>query len=511
MPVITMSQANQRILLYSLVIFISSALLLVQEIVAGRLIAPYVGVSLYTWTAVVGVILAGMSLGNWLGGVWADRGAGERAAGSVLLGAALASLAIPWLLTLIAPGVQQAELSLLSASLLLVLGLFFIPAVLLGVVTPLLTTLALKLSDRTGHIVGRMHALAALGSILGTFLAGYWLIQALGSMKVILLTALLLFLLALPLLRRQGGIAIGAALLLASMLGLMTQLRGGYSQYCDDESAYFCLRVVSEEWQLPAGEVRSLILDHLLHGANHASEPTLLVSPYVQLMDELVVRQFPEERALDYFFIGGGAYTQPRAALARNAGHRVTVAELDPAVTRMAQQRLFVDTKAMQIHHLDARVLLSRQSGHRYDVIVGDAFHDIAIPYHLITLEFAELVRQHLKPDGIYTINVVDTFPGGQLVRAMVKTLQQAFPSVQVWLDRLPEENARVTYVISAALEQPGPAMITASRGLPGRWFNITEPLLQTGTPLAQLPLLTDDHAPVERLMADLFLTPAGQ
>ncbi len=505
-----MKQPSRRILLYSVVIFTSSALLLVQEIVAGRLIAPYVGVSLYTWTAVLGVILAGMSLGNWLGGVWADRGAGERAAGSVLLGAALASLAIPWLLTLIAPSVQQAGLSLLSASLLLVLGLFFIPAILLGVVTPLLTTLALKLSDRTGHIVGRMHALAALGSIVGTFLAGYWLIQTLGSLRVVLLTALLLFLLALPLMRR-GGVAVAGALLVAGMIGLLTQSRGGYNEYCDDESAYFCLRVVSEEWRMPAGEVRSLILDHLLHGANHDSEPTLLVSPYVQLMDELVIRQFPEGRPLDYFFIGGGAYTQPRAALAQQAGHSATVAELDPAVTRMARERLFVDTNGMEIHHLDARVLLARQSQRMYDVIVGDAFHDIAIPYHLVTREFAELVRDHLRADGLYTLNVVDTFPDGRLIRAMVKTLREVFPDVQVWLDQLPEENVRVTYVISAATEQPAPAMISASRGLPGRWLNITEPLLKSGAPLDELPLLTDDHAPVERLMADLFTSAKGQ
>ncbi len=506
-----MTPASRKILLYSLVIFLSSALLLVQEIVAARLIAPYVGVSLYTWTAVVGVVLAGMSLGNWLGGAWADRGAGERAAGFVLLGAALASLAIPWLLTLAAPVVQQAELGLLSASLLLVLALFLAPAILLGVVTPLLTTLALKLSGRTGHIVGRMHALAALGSIAGTFLAGYWLIQTFGSLRVILGTAVLLFLLALPLLRRAAPRAGGSAVLLALVIGLLTQGRGGYAAYCDQESAYFCIRVVSEEWDMPPGELRSLVLDHLLHGANHDTEPTLLAAPYVQLMDELVRVHWPHGRPLDWFFIGGGAYTQPRAVLAQNAAHRVTVAELDPAVTRIAREQLFVDTEAMTIRHLDARVLLSRQPEARYDVIVGDAFHDIAIPYHLVTLEFARQVKRHLRPGGLYTLNVVDAFPDGRLVRAMVKTLQQVFSEVRVWLDQMPEENVRVTYVISAADNRRTPEVMRAARGLPRTWLDITEPLLATGTPLADLPLLTDDHAPVEQLMAELFLTPMGQ
>ena len=141
-------------------------------------------------SALIGVILAGLSVGNWLGGVWADRGAGGRAAGWTLIAAGLASFAILLILSLVAPAIQRSQISLLGASLLLVCALFFLPALLLGVVTPLLTTLSLRLSPRTGHIVGMMHALAALGSIAGTFIAGYWLIPAFGSRAVVIASAL---------------------------------------------------------------------------------------------------------------------------------------------------------------------------------------------------------------------------------------------------------------------------------------------------------------------------------
>ena len=160
---------------YGATIFLSSAILLVLEIVAGRLIAPYVGVSIYSWTSIIGVILAGLSLGNWLGGRWADREGGEKAVGLVLMLAAVFCIASLLMLTLVAPVLQSSQLDLISSSFFYVLSMFFIPAVLLGVVTPLLTTLALRLDQRIGHIVGRMHALAALGSILGTFITGYWL------------------------------------------------------------------------------------------------------------------------------------------------------------------------------------------------------------------------------------------------------------------------------------------------------------------------------------------------
>ncbi len=275
-----------RIAWYGLTIFLSSAFLLVLEILAGRLIAPYVGVSLYTWTAIIGVILAGLSLGNWLGGIWADRGGKELAAGITLALAGLFSLGILALLTLVAPLIEARAMTLLGASFFYVLALFFMPAVLLGVVTPLLTTLALGLDRRTGHIVGRMHALAALGSILGTFLTGYLLIQYLGTRGIVIGTALGLFLLALPFFKGTSRLVPAAVLAAAVGLVLLTQARNGFSNPCDRESTYFCIRVVDESERAPFGVARSLVLDHLVHGTNHESEPGLLLAPYVQLMDK---------------------------------------------------------------------------------------------------------------------------------------------------------------------------------------------------------------------------------
>ena len=111
-----MDSDRRRIALYAAIVFMSSALLLVLEIVAARLIAPYVGVSLYTWSAVIGIVLAGLSIGNALGGVWADRRATDVAAGAVLLGAGLAALAIPWLLLWAARGLEAYALSILGTS-----------------------------------------------------------------------------------------------------------------------------------------------------------------------------------------------------------------------------------------------------------------------------------------------------------------------------------------------------------------------------------------------------------
>ena len=497
---------GRTLLGYSLTVLISSALLLVLEIVAGRLAAPYVGVSLYTWTAIIGVILAGLSIGNWLGGVWADRGAGPPAVGLVLAAGGLWCLLGLALLDLLGVTIQGRELTLLQASFGFALVLFFIPAALIGVVTPLLTTLALRLDPRAGHVVGRMHALAAIGSIGGTFAAGWWLVQTIGSRAVVLSVGLALLALAAPFLWRvKRTVQIGLGLLVLAA-GLVLGLHGAMADSCDEESAYFCIRVVDRSADLPFGEARGLVLDHLLHGINHRQDPALLIAPYVQALDVLAQTRFGAryQAGLDWFFAGGGAYSLPRAVQAQSPASQITVAELDPEVTRIARERLFLTPGNMRIIHRDARVALRLEPG-PFDVIVGDVFHDVAIPPHLVTREFAALVRERLIPDGLYLLNVVDAFPDPRLIKAVVKTLGTEFAHVDIWMEGAPEHE-RVTFIVSATNGPPLPERIDAASGLPRTWYRATDAVMGFGISPAQLPVLTDDYAPVEGLIAELLI-----
>ncbi|WP_462328506.1 fused MFS/spermidine synthase [Thiohalocapsa halophila] len=495
---------------YGATVFASSALLLVLEIVAGRLIAPYVGVSLYTWTSIIGVILAGLSLGNWLGGVWADKGADSRSVGWVLAAGGLYCLLSLAILNPLGAAVQSQGLTLLSASFTFAAVLFFVPAALIGIVTPLLTTLALRLDPRAGHVVGRMHALAAIGSIAGTFAAGYWLVQSFGTRAVVLGSGLALLALGAPFLR--GSARPAQALLLVGVLaaGLLAVLRDGLVSSCDRESAYFCIRVVERPDLAPPGMARGLVLDHLLHGINHLAEPDLLIAPYVHGLDELAYAHFLSayDDGLDWFFAGGGAYSQPRAVQALSPAASVTVAELDPMVTLTAAESLGLRPAGMTIEHRDARLALA-DSDETFDVIVGDVFHDVAIPYHLVTREFAALVRERLAPDGLYLMNVVDTFPDPRLIKAIAKTLETQFRHVDIWMDQAPED-PRVTFIVSANNGPRLPRTVPARRGFERAWSRMTEDLMAYGTPPAEIPLLTDDYAPVERLIAGLLLGEDG-
>jgi predicted MFS family arabinose efflux permease len=164
---------------------------MVLELVAGRIIAPYVGASLYTWTSVIGVILAGMSLGNYLGGRFADRWASPRFLGSTFVVASLLSLSV---IALDRLGILVNVGGPLILEIVVVIAvLFFLPATVLGTISPVVAKLALRDLESTGRTVGRIYAAGSAGSIVGTFATGFLLIAWLNTHAIVLLVSLVLF------------------------------------------------------------------------------------------------------------------------------------------------------------------------------------------------------------------------------------------------------------------------------------------------------------------------------
>src|SRR5487761_665455 len=164
-----------------LVVFVASGCTLILEIVAGRIVAPVVGVSLYTWTSVIGVVLAGISLGNYTGGLVADRGVARRTLGIILALGGVSSLAVlP--LTRIMTNYQYPEgTSLVVKIVALTAVVFFPPAFIVSMTTPVVIKLSLKDLGHTGGVVGRIYAISTCGSIFSTFLTGFVLIAFFGT------------------------------------------------------------------------------------------------------------------------------------------------------------------------------------------------------------------------------------------------------------------------------------------------------------------------------------------
>ncbi len=491
----------------ALAVAVNAAAAMILEIVAGRLLAPYFGMSLYTWTTVIGVVLAGLAAGHWIGGRLAGvegRRLTRRLSAAFWLGALTSALVLP-ILSLLVGGTGLRALPPAPAIALSGFAAFFLPSLLAGLVQPIATKLALEMTGHiSGRVIGRMLAMGALGSILGTFLAGFVLISFIGSAGTVWLVAATNAVLGAMFMSRWAGtVALSVTAALAGAFALGAPGWAAFQTPCDHESRYFCIQIDPAD-ELTGRPSRLMALDHLVHSINDRDDPRLLASPYLHLVDEIALRRFaagPESA----FFVGGGGFTLPRAWQDRWPAARLTVAEIDPEVTELARTELWLRPgPGMTILERDARLALHFDRG-SYDVIFGDAFRDIAIPAHLVTREFHDLVAARLSERGFYVLNVVDNPSAPRLLASLVLTLTHSFAAVEVWVAPADISDARRgTFIVYAAQAPSGlPKQLRAREGYARDWAQID---------LARLPVetlgvtLTDDFAPVDRLLADLWL-----
>lgn len=497
-------------------VFLVSANTLVLEIAAGRMLAPYVGMSLYTWTAIIATVLAGLSAGHWLGGRLADasiRTCHRRLSAALTLAAATTLACLP-LVRLLSPVLVGGIADSVLAITLLSLALFFLPSLFAGIVSPILTRLALeRAGGRHGRVLGRMFAAGAAGSIFGTLASGFLFIAWIGTIGTVLAVAALFLALALAALpaswqraapRLAGA---GAVLLSAALPALWGWSTGGLAGACNEESRYFCIRVVDIDGEDDA-PARLMVLDHLGHGINDRDRPTVLHSPYMELADRLAARRLAGRKNFSALFIGGGAYTLPRAWAARYPAARMDVFEIDPAVTRMARLYLWApEGGRLSVEHRDARFALqARPAAPTWDVAFGDAFKDISVPVHLVTKEFAREVAARLTGGGIYIVNVVDNGLEPVFLWSMVRTLGGVFPSVEVWvdLDQM-RSGGRATYVVLAARTPSPSGRLAGGPPFHRQWFRWPPGDLERRIDRPDVVTLTDDYAPVDRLLAGLI------
>jgi spermidine synthase len=217
----------------------------------------------------------------------------------------------------------------------------------------------------------------------------------------------------------------------------------------------------------------------------------------------------PEEQRV--LVIGGGGYTFPRCARTEVKSSKIEVVEIDPGVTEVAYEHLWLDPALGIItHNMDGRQFVAERAppGH-YHLVTLDAVNDLSVPYHLLTKEFNDAVKRILTPDGVYLLTVIDMLEDGQLWKAAVHTLRETFPHVEVLTPHAYDPNTQQVYVIYAAqspldLEQlhatltaqgvPEPYTRRLPEGEPVRLLGKSKPLI-----------LTDQFAPVDQLMAEVF------
>lgn len=474
-------------------VLLTSAAVLVLEVLVARLVAPFVGLTLETYTAAIGVALAGIAGGAAMGGRLADAVDPRRWLGPVTaLGGALLLTARPLVLAL-GPGMFGSALGTVF-----LVGVAAGPAVVaLAAVTPGVIKLRLRSLEETGTTVGRLSAIGTLGALAGTFLTGFVLLSAFPTSRILLLVGLVLVLVGIvlavalpPRVERPAIRPLAGLLLLVAASATWLVISDGP---CERETRYYCAAVVADPERTGG---RTLVLDGLRHSYVDLDDPAYLEFSYAKRIGDVLASR--PDGPLDVLHIGLGGATLPRHLATVRPGSRNTVLEVDPGVLALDRERLgLVTGPNLSVVIGDARTSIAEQPTDAYDVVVGDAFGGLAVPWHLTTREMVAQVDRVLRPGGVYVLNVID-HPPAKFVRAETATLRTIFEEVVLFgTDAQADGDEGGNYVLVAS-DAPVPrdqlAALAAERGAADRPHD-------TDDFVRGAQVLTDDDAPVDQLL----------
>jgi len=557
-------RAEGRALL--LVVFVCGAVLMAFEIVGSRILAPTFGSTVFVWGSLIGVFLGALSLGYALGGRLADRFPRLFVLGAIIAGAGVIVLLVPLYAPACCRWVEGAGPGHRWNPLVASVVLFFVPSVLMGMVSPFAVRLQARSVATVGNVAGRLYSLSTLGSIAGTLLATFWLVPSYGTSNITKGLGLLLVAVAvvamLPgirarLARGKGKAAALGTLLVVVAIGLLLIPAPSAIQLDDDESLIFetdspyqHIGVVLRPWTYGGGEQWSL----QLRFDKYIESEILLASgdpdnlrprePYesgAKYTDTLHLPFIFNPDARRVLIVGGGGGVVP-TIFARDYPQlqRIDVVEIDPDVVEVSERYFGFrpDGRRIKVTVMDGRVYL-RETDQTYDIIILDAFTGGRPPFHLLTRECLESARRRLSDRGVLHINIISALEGPRspLFWALLKTMvavfgrqsvyvfpkwyDQRWGSGEVWRSGINIELLALNFPTSPS-PRPKSSLIEDAQRLilKERRIKIGSVLqhVQNHLPIAELlpgpgesgrpewrsaPVLTDDFAPVDNMVID--------
>lgn len=487
-----------------LIVFSSGAVVMILELAGSRVLAPYLGTSLFVWTSLIGIILGSLSLGYFWGGKLADKQATYKQFSTIMFIAAIfiaiSAFGKTGILEFLSQNLKNIRLSSVLSSIIL-----FSPAsIFLGMVSPYAVKLKLQNIKTSGRTVGNLYAISTIGSIVGTFLAGFFLISLFGNTKLLILLSIITLLASI--LAFTENFAKSKILLICLLGGYLGTL---YIQdsllaqagYIDLDTDYNHATIYNSQDPETGKPTKLLMIGTTANSAMFLDNSEDLVFPYSKFYD-LAAHFNPDfKKAL---ILGGGAYSYPKYFLKKFPQASIDVVEIDPKLTGLAKQYFNLkEDPRLTIYHEDGRIFLNKTEN-KYDVLFGDAFNSYySIPYQLTTQEATQKIYDHLNENGIAIINIITSIEGpkGQFLRAEYATYKSVFPQVYVFATRYPDQPLTVQNIILVALKnKTQPSFETKDETIKKLLENLHH------NPISQdTPILTDDFAPVDQYISEIL------
>jgi len=507
-------KTKDRLLLAS--VFVTGAAVLIIEITAIRILAPYYGNTIYTASSVIGIVLAALSLGYYLGGVVSDQYPHYRVFYGIIVLSGFLVFFIQILAVTLLP-FFSLFFSLASGPFISSLFLFFIPAFFLGTISPFAIKLCHKAldekniapgSDKVGKQSGQVFFWSTFGSIVGSLLSGFVLIPRFGIDSIIIGTGIILGLWGLAgfsCFSKNKRVSLFVVLLFLSELLFLrfyfTEVKG---LVYEKDGLYEKIRIIDGVWK--GRKTRFLLEDRSLASAMYLDSDELVYdyTKYYGLY-KLFVPQ--PARAL---VIGGGAYSIPKALLKDVPGIKIDVTEIEPELFELSQKYFNLqETDRLANHSEDGRRFLNKQR-EEYDIIISDVYYSFfSIPIHFTTREFFSLVKKRLSQGGVFIGNFSGSLnkKSPSFIWSEIKTFKNVFPNSYFFAVDSPQ-SARPQNIIFLAvngakqfdfgqnfLENPLPAIAD----LPSKNIDTSN------SNLSEYQEITDNFSPVEYLISKVI------
>jgi spermidine synthase len=467
---------------------ITGAAIMVLELTAFRLYAPYFGYSIYVWAIMISVVMAALAAGYAIGGWVADCSRTDLPLYTIILLSDVYQMAIIHIVgSLLAELAQQGDL---SGTLMATLIIFAPPMGALATVAPFIT----RLLARAGHVgstAGNVYALATVGGIAGILATSFFLVPRLGTRATLLTvcaTCAVVGVAGITARRREALFAFAPV----AMLAFTPETTWPSGTVWVSESAYNLVRVVR------SGSRLLLLLNDERSAHTIRDESSGWTGHYYDYfaLGPLLV---PARRLLVLGMGAGGSIASTRATA---PDIEIDAVEIDEKVVE-AGMRLFglqPDQKRLRMHVADARPWLARDREH-YEIIHIDLYQGGPyVPFYLVTVEFFQMVRAHMADDGLMMMNVFDVSNNRELLNSTAATLRRIFPTVMVL------SVGSGNHLVFAFAGQRGAdsvcSQLTNAKGSEAvmRLARKTASEMSDLAPSVLTPVFTDDHAPVEEI-----------
>ena len=477
-------------------VFLSGALTMMLELIAARVLSPYVGSSNLIWTTIIGIMLISMSIGYWFGGKIADKNKENdvKILSNYLLISAIATSIIPILEVVFIRVLSQLSSNLILVAIICATVTFGIPSFLLATVSPIAVKIKNNSMDHVGATSGKISSLSTIGSIFGTFFAGFILIPNLGVRNIILGCSILLWILSVYLFNKKDKkyyILMIVELLIIIGLNLL----GGYlfqiknSEITKDiDSEYSRIWVTN----LNVGETtyKTLQVDTGLESYIN-QETGEMGATYLYYYD---LFEYYNKEANDALMIGGAAYTYPMHYLKKYENKTIDVVEIDETMTQIAEEEFGLDKNNPNLGLItqDGRSYLNYNEK-KYDTVFIDAFKGLNAPFELTTYEAMQKVYDSLNENGTVITNIISSLEGNDsdFIKYEYSTYKAVFDNVKVFQVNTNHANDQEQNLILVGIKGNENININKEEEYNALLSNEIKDFT------SDKPIVTDDYAPI--------------